>query len=400
MTIACASCGARQRIPSLPPRASALCWRCDAPLERAPVLWGDAALACSLAALILLIPANLLPVLRSHLANRSLEGHLIEGAAIYWRDGWPLVAVMVGLFAVALPLLRTGLLVAVLGSLRLGLRARWQGRFFRYVEALRLWSMPEVMLLGAAVTYSRVAAQLQVDIAVGGWCFIGAAALLLVTEGVLDARGVWRRIRPERDPPPAAPTLACDLCGLVHPADREGRRCQRCARTLHARRPGALNRCAAFTVAAYVLYVPAYVFPMTRTVRPDGLTERTILDGVHELFTKGFWYLGVIIFLASVAIPLLKLLGLTWLLLRVKYPATGGLRLRTKTHRVVHEINRWSFVDPFIVAMTAPMMAYADIADVHAGPGALAFSLVVALTMLASGFFDPRLMWDAAERRL
>jgi paraquat-inducible protein A len=162
-----------------------------------------------------------------------------------------------------------------------------------------------------------------------------------------------------------------------------------------------LARTVALAAAAFLLYGPAYFLPMTRTIRPDGVTERTVLDGVSELFEEGFWYLGVLIFIVSVAIPLLKLIALVWFALRLRYPASRRLRLRARVYRLVHEINRWSFVDPFIVAITAPLMAYAGIADVHAGPGALPFALVVLLTMLASQAFDPRLMWteaDAPER--
>ncbi len=113
---------------------------------------------------------------------------------------------------------------------------------------------------------------------------------------------------------------------------------------------------------------------MTRTMQPTGLTERTVVDGIAELFGHGFWYFGIVVLLVSVVIPIGKLAGLAWLMLRVKYPRRRGLAFRTKLHRVIHEINRWSFADPFIVAVTAPLMAYQGIADVHAGPGALPFS--------------------------
>ncbi len=95
----------------------------------------------------------------------------------------------------------------------------------------------------------------------------------------------------------------------------------------------------------------------------------------------------------------MKLLALIWMAASVRFPHRTGLRLRARTHRAIDEINRWSFVDPFIVAVTAPMMAYPGIASVHAGPGTLPFALVVVLTMLASRVFDPRLMWDAAEQK-
>lgn len=155
---------------------------------------------------------------------------------------------------------------------------------------------------------------------------------------------------------------------------------------------------AALTLAGFVLYPAALLLPMTQTMQPGGLVERNIIDGMTQLFSRGFWYFGIVVFTVSIAVPASKLVVLAWLMLRVKYPRMCGLVLRTRLHRIVDEINRWSFVDPFIVAMTAPLMAYPGIANVHAGPGALPFALMVVLTMLASGYFDTRLMWDAAEQ--
>lgn len=400
MATACTGCGAEQRIGELAAGSAAYCRRCDTPLERTAGRSLDAGLACAIATLALLIPAIVLPVLRSHLAGQSLDGHLIEGATVFWRDGWPLVALMVGAFVVVFPVVRSAIVTAVLASLRLGHRGAWQGRLFRYAEALRLWSMPEVMLLAMGVTYTRVAAQLTIEVPVGGWCFVAAALLAMMTDGAMDRRQVWRAIRPDEPLTGREQAVGCDVCALALGIEHEGEPCPRCAKTLHVRKPGSLNRCAALTLAGYVLFVPAFSLPMTQSVTPLGRTERSVLDGIEALFGAGFWYLGVLIFVMSVAIPLVKLVALTWLMWRVKRPAVKGLVRRTKVHWVIHEINHWSYIDPYIVAMTAPMMAYAGLADVHAGPGALAFSLVVALTMLASEVFDPRLMWDAAEGRL
>ena len=101
----------------------------------------------------------------------------------------------------------------------------------------------------------------------------------------------------------------------------------------------------------------------------------------------------------SVGIPLIKLVVLFWLSLSVRFPHRRLLRFRTRLHRLVDEINPWSFLDPFIVALNASMLAYPGIADVRPAPGVLAFSLVVVLTMIASRLFDARLMWDAVERK-
>ena len=348
--------------------------------------------------LALLIGANILPFMRSHLRNMAQEAYLVEGATVYIADGWPLVGMLVLLFVVLFPIARALLLTLVLGSVCLGARRAWQGRLFRYAEALRLWSMLDVMLIGAGVTFMRVSAQLQIDIEPGGYCFIGAAILALLTDGTMDRRRIWRSIHPESDLGGAEAGRGCDACGLALASTDARPCCPRCGKLVEARRR-SLHQCAALTLAAFILYPSAYLLPMTQTVEPTGTKERTILDGVTELFAHDFVYLGLIVFVASVVIPLLKLIGLTWLMLRVRYPSVRGLIRRTRAFRVIHEINRWSFVDPFIVAATAPMMAYAGIADVDAGPGALPFAAVVTLTMLASRYYDPRLMWDAAGRQ-
>src|SRR3954452_3847194 len=394
--VACPDCGAKQRIGFLGGNTDAFCWRCGEALERAAGRSTAASLACVAAGFLLLFPGNVLPLMRSNLLGASLEAHAIDGAVAYWRDGWPLTAVFVGLFAVAIPFVRSAMLIAVLGSLYLGYRRRWQGILFRHAEELRLWSMPGVYVLAGIVTYSRLAAEIDAEVLTGGWCFISAALLLLLGDALLDRRRIWQAIRPEGPVPPHA--LGCRSCQLLLPASMEGTRCPRCGLELDRRKPESLRRTAALTAAALVLYPAGLLIPMTRAVQPGGLVQMNVIDGVAELFRHGFWYLGIVLFTVSVAIPVLKLLVLGSIMLRVKYPRARGLVVRTKIYRLIQEINRWSFVDPFIVALTAPLMAYPDIADVHTGAGALPFALVVVLTMLASHCFDTRLMWDAAEK--
>jgi paraquat-inducible protein A len=399
-SVACPDCGAAQRIGPPGGDTDAFCWRCGGTLERAAGRSAAASLACTTAGLLLLFPGNVLPLMRSHLLGASLDAHAIDGAVAYWQDGWPLVAIFVGVFVVAIPFVRSAMLVAVLGSLYLEHRRRWQGTVFRYAEELRLWSMAGVYCLAGIVTYSRLEAEIEANVLTGGWCFVSAALLLLLGDALLDRRLIWHAICPDGSIQEGAPDklLGCETCHLVVPASLEGAYCPRCGAALDRRKPDSMRRTAALTAAGLVLYPAGLLIPMTRAVQPGGLVQMNVLDGVGELFRHGFWYLGLVLFTVSVAIPVLKLLVLGWMLLRIRYPRPTGLLLRTKIYRVIREINRWSFVDPFIVALTAPLMAYPGIADVHTGAGALPFALVVVLTMLASHCFDTRLMWDAAER--
>ena len=204
----------------------------------------------------------------------------------------------------------------------------------------------------------------------GGWCFIAAALLLLLGDCLLDRQRIWQEIR--RRDRRRSQALGCEACHLLVPASMEGAPCPRCGLTLDRRKPDSLRRTAALTAAALVLYPAGLLIPMTRAVQPGGLVQMNVLDGVAELFRHGFWYLGVVLLGVSVAIPVLKLVVLGWMMLRVKYPRAKGLVLRTKIYRLIQEINRWSFVDPFIVALTAPLMAYPGIADVHHRSGGVA----------------------------
>ncbi len=140
MLIACPDCASIQDMPTPPERGKILCRRCERVLERTNGRSLDGALACAIAALLLLFPANLLPFLTVHVAGVSLTTHLASGCATIWMQGWWLVAVFCGLAAVALPFLRFGLLAAALGAIRLGRRDGWIGPTFRWAEYLDPWA--------------------------------------------------------------------------------------------------------------------------------------------------------------------------------------------------------------------------------------------------------------------
>jgi paraquat-inducible protein A len=158
-----------------------------------------------------------------------------------------------------------------------------------------------------------------------------------------------------------------------------------------------LTRSTALVATGYFLFFLAYYFPMSYTLQPNGRIDRTIFTGMKELIQAGFWYLGVIILIASFVIPLLKLIGLTWLLVSVHRRSTRHLVFKTHVYRLIHRIGRWSNIDPLIVAMSIPLMSFPGIVSVHATTAALPFALIVAITMLAARSFDPRLLWDASD---
>ncbi|WP_423395557.1 paraquat-inducible protein A [Burkholderia sp. LMG 21824] len=193
----------------------------------------------------------------------------------------------------------------------------------------------------------------------------------------------------------------CHVCGLVQPfaVDLQGARthCARCGVALHLRAPNSLARTWALLVAAMILYVPANLLPMMRTSSIVGSQSDTIMSGVVYFWVSGDWLLAVVVFVASILVPMLKLCVLLILVITAQRRSSWRPMQRTRLYRVVEHIGRWSMLDIFVVTLTVALVHFRSLAVITAGPGALAFGSVVILTMLASLQFDPRLIWDPVE---
>ena len=192
--------------------------------------------------------------------------------------------------------------------------------------------------------------------------------------------------------------LSCATCHLVsRAAAAESSLCPRCGSALQARKPGSITRTWAFLIAAMALYVPANTLPIMLTSSLFGSQDDTIISGVIFLWEDGSWYLAVIVFVASILVPLAKIIGLVVLLLSVQLGWNARQPERARLYRLVESIGRWSMLDIFVVALLVTVVQLTALASVRAGPAALAFGAVVVLTMMAAMSFDPRLIWDPVK---
>ncbi len=399
MTIACSDCGTLQELPALLARSVAICPVCRNRMESRAGRNLAVAWICSTATFLLLIPANVLPLMRVSVLGMTRESRILSGVLALWSHQWVIVASLVAALVVVLPAFRFGLLTLVLGLVRAGVRTPWLGKAFRWTLQLDQWAMPDVFLLGGAVGYSRIRANLPVTIGWGGICFILAAVFCMLTRAALDKRTVWRAIAAEnQSPEETAGVTACVACELVLPLEEQGGPCPRCGLRVSSRKPYAVMRTLALVLAGFVLYFPANVLPMSTDLQMGERVTHRIVDGISELFGAGLWPLGVLIFCTSIAIPLFKLAGLSWLMLSIWRGSGKALVLKTATHRIIDEIGRWSCIDVFTIAVFVPLLQFDGLLTSQAAPGAAAFLLVVVLTMFASRAFDPRLMWDAGRR--
>ena len=191
---------------------------------------------------------------------------------------------------------------------------------------------------------------------------------------------------------------ACGTCRLVSRVPWVVSLCPRCGSTLHFRKPGSIGRTWAFLIAAMVLYVPANTLPMMLTRSLFDSQDDTIISGVLFLWQDASWYLALIVFVASILVPLAKMIGLAVLLASVQLGLDWQPGQRARLYRLIEAIGRWSMLDIFVVALLVTVVQLTALASVRAGPAAPAFGAVVVLTMLAARSFDPRLIWDPVKQ--
>jgi len=194
---------------------------------------------------------------------------------------------------------------------------------------------------------------------------------------------------------------ACRVCGLVsRPTQAMGTlTCARCSNALYMRAPDSIGRTWAFLIAACILYVPANVLPVMETGSLFGAQTDTIMSGVVYLWTSGSWPLAVVVFFASVTVPLLKMLALAFLLITVQRRSARHPHQRARLYRLVEYVGRWSMLDIYVVTILTALVQIQSLATIRAGPGAMAFGAVVVLTMFAAMAFDPRLIWDPVKEQ-
>ena len=193
---------------------------------------------------------------------------------------------------------------------------------------------------------------------------------------------------------------SCHECGRLcrlphggHAADFE-LLCTRCGSGLHYRKAHSLQRTWAFVIAAAICYVPANLFPVMTVITLGDADSETILSGAIYLLTNGMWPLALIVFVASICVPIAKIISLVTLLISVHRRSSWRPADRTRLYRATEAIGRWSMVDIYVDTILVALVSLGNLATIEAGTGAVFFGAVVVLTMFAAESFDPRLIWD------
>jgi paraquat-inducible protein A len=405
--IECHDCGTIQRLPAMPAKTRAVCPVCDAHLRHTRVDPFSLPLALNLAALIMLVIGVFFTLLSVSTGGQFRNANLLTGPDRLWGFGLWELSLVVLITTFAAPLLRILCMIAVLGGLHLEHRPPGIRGAFAWVERLRPWSMVEIFLLGLFVAYVRLSAIARIDL---GPAIVALAVLsvtMLIADISMDSQAVWEALdahkprRPSHHPPASLlgfrlHRMGCDTCRRVT-RGREGTLCPRCGFPLHHRKTDSIARTWALVIASVILYIPANVYPVLTVVRFGSGEPSTILQGVRELMEADEWPLAILVFFASVTVPVLKLVSLILLLVTTMAGVRTHRRDRTVLYRIIDAVGRWSMIDIFMESILVALVQFGAVVTILPGPGAIAFATVVILTMFAARTFDPRLLWDRAR---
>jgi len=404
--VACHDCALVQRISTLPKVGLVRCKRCSALLFQSSADNIDRPLALYVTALIFFILANSFPLLTLKFEGRIETTTLIGGVSTLYQQGMIGLALLVFLTTVLVPFVQLISAIWALSALKFQIYKKSLPRLLRLFVKSYPWGMMEVFMLGIFVAVVKLADMAGIVMGVGAYCFGGLIFIAAAAASSMDLYLFWERIALSPSAIPSdqiqrVPLVSCHSCHFLSktPLNRSLQSfCPRCGEPLHARKVDSLARTWALVLAAAILYIPANVLPVMRTVSMGSEQSDTILSGVIYLMVNDMWPLAIVIFVASIFVPMMKLVVLVYLLLSVQLKSIRFARDRTFLYRIIETVGRWSMVDVYVVTILVALVKMGSMATVEVQAGMVAFAAVVVLTMLATLSFDPRLIWDVREK--
>jgi paraquat-inducible protein A len=415
--IGCHDCGCLYHREPLNSCERARCARCRHELYRwhagGPLRRADSLVALTLGAVLVYLLAQSFPIVTLEMGGMTSGVTLLQAVGVLWNEGMQVIAAMVLLCAIVFPGLELASLLYVAAGLRRGRRVPGFNMVLRVVQGARHWAMTEVLMIGILITVIKMTSMARVVPHPGLFAF-GVLTILCALVMRYEPKALWEladRLAPRPNQEASADAVAhapgklvaCGACGLVNGqpwqrAKNGAAHCRRCGAALHRRIPNSIGWTWVMLAAAALLYVPAMLLPVmyTRTIG-GGAEGDTIMSGVVLFWNTGSPGLAIIIFIASVVVPVSKLVALAWLNATAQLRSRAAPLARTRAYRVVEFVGRWSMLDVFVVTLTVALVRFDALATITAGPGAIAFGCVVIVTMVASHQFDPRLIWDPIE---
>ena len=400
LLVVCHECDAIYERNPIASGAKASCTRCEAELYRQTDSSLDKSLALYCTTFVLMLVANSYPFLVMKTAGITEENQVFSSAWALYEFGMGELALVVLMTSIVFPLIVVVGMLYLLVPARFGNLPLGHGIVFRIVRAIEPWSLLGVFMLGTLISIVKLQNLATITPGLGIFAFVVMLISYTAARIYFDPEVLWRLSMVKQlsstDIKPDTSCLSCHSCGLIRASEQTTVDCPRCGAAMHHRLINSLQRTTALVMSAIIFLIPANIYPvMTVTTLGRGAPD-TIISGVIKLMDSGLWGLAIIVLVASIVVPFLKIAVLCYLLISVHKQSTWRPGDRTRLFRITEVVGAWSMVDVFLVGLLAGLVKLGLVATIEPGIGATFFAGAVILTMLAAHNFDPRIIWDRA----
>lgn len=400
----CPQCDLMTQLPEIKSGSKASCPRCHTTLVANWIEPRQRPTGYVIAALFMLLLANLFPFVNMQVSGLSSQITLMQIPQVMVSENHASLATLFLLFVQGVPAFCMIAILLLVNQVRMPFVLR--RTMARVLFQLKSWGMAEIFLAGVLVSFVKLMA--YGDIGIGSsfipWCLF--CVLQLRAFQCVDRRWLWQRVAPmpvlPHKPQAGISGLSqgvrsCGCCTAILPADQ--RICPRCGTHGHARRKHSLQWTLALLVTSVVLYIPANLLPIMVTEVLGNPMDSTIMAGVILLWSDGSYPVALVIFIASIMVPTLKMIAIAWLCIDAQgYGRRDGEKMHL-IYEVVEFVGRWSMIDVFVIAVLSALVRMGRLMSIYPATGALLFAMVVILTMFAAMTFDPRLTWDRIREK-
>ena len=390
-----------ERIP-LAKSENAHCPRCDNIVyqKNEANLSGNFALAVT--CLLLLLPAHFYNFIEINLFGVSFSGNLISGVKALVNEGYTSLALLVVFCSSIAPLVLFSVVISAHYAIRFR-RLRVLDRSLKLIRQMRHWVMIDVFLVSIAISCFKLQDYADISIDTGLLSLILLQVLTVLLLARINVEQYWNQWQQCEGFTKSLNTsntgdvkfTQCGNCYFVQ--DQEHNRCLRCNNRMSPFKPHSLQRSWAYLITAAVALIPANIIPISIVITNGKQSKDTIFSGVIFLVEHDLLFIAIIIFIASILVPIIKILGIGYVLISISFRKSLYQRQCMKVYSVLKWIGKWSMVDIFVISIMLTLVDRDQIFNFTPGFGAVAFGVAIVCTMLSAGSIDTRLIWKTTS---
>jgi len=365
--------------------------------------WEHKVTAFTIAGIILFILANIFPFIGLETAGQVQNSNLIGGVQALIHRNEFLLASIVFITIFLFPLFELLSVLYILLSRFMNVRAPFIGLIVHMLHISKPWGMLEIFLVGIAVASLKLGNFAEIILGPGIYAFMGLVLTLIANNLYLSREDIWEWLNHDNffTKEDDEAVVACHCCEAHIGVSqlKVNNECPRCGIHIHLHLPHSIQKTTALLIAALVLYIPSNLLPIMTTTHLGQESTDTLFSGVLHLIHSGDIPIAMVVFFASIVVPIAKLIVMTYLLWNVSIKFNGDPKQMARLYRITEFVGRWSMIDVFVVTTLVALVQFGLLANIEPGGALLCFAGVVVLTMLAAETFDPKLIWDAYENK-